>query len=382
MASCPECQTTISERARTCPYCGFCAEDPNHPIACTPSVSVPLQWDEDTQEAFDNVIPISRGQEQEIISAFSNASELARIAPAAYNFIQSLHPEKMMVADLSPTLKEMLEKGLLKFQITENGEILGHIIKEGDKGIHQVVRLKEVSVAQNLSESLSHLQMQLQLAEIAQSIKALQHEVEHLRRGARNDRLSLVEGAWQELEQALRLTDARRREEKLIALQSQATLGKVQLIHEFSEHVTFFAKRKGKGMLHKLLDSEGSEKGSLYSKEIFETLAALLSAFRIEYNVYLVLGEQEAAKTVLRQFYAFLQQENLMDRNTFLRWSSHADLKTAKQIETNFIPQITSLEEKIRNMIALPPSIPLLPPVAAPIGMHPAHTALVEYTKE
>lgn len=366
MASCPECQTTISERARTCPYCGFCAVDPTRSIAYEPANSIPIRWDAQTYKVFDNVIPISRSQEQEIISAFSDASEIARVAPAVYNFIQALHPEKMLVADLTPAMKEMLEAGILKFQITENGEILGHIIKDGEKGINQVVRLKEVSIAQNLSESLSHLQMQLQLAEIGHSIKVLHQEIEHLRRGARNDRLSLVECAWQELEQATRLADGRRREEKLMSLQSTATLGKVRLIHECSEQAAFFAQRKGDGIFHKVFDSESDKKGTIYSKEIFETLASLLLAFRIEYNVYLVLGEQEAAKTVLRQVYTFMEQEKLMDRNTLLRWNSYADPSSAMRIEKHFIPQITALGNTLQKVIALPPAMPSLLP--APIS--------------
>ena len=89
-------------------------------------------------------------------------------------------------------------------------------------------------------------------------------------------------------------------------------------------------------------------------------------AFRIEYNVYLVLGEQEAAKAVLRQVYTFMEQEKLMDRNTLLRWNSYADPASAMRIEKHFIPQITALGNTLQKVIALPPAMPSLLP--APIS--------------
>lgn len=307
-----------------------------------------FQWESSSPTAgFNQVFPISTIQSNNLSIIFGRAENLSRVAPAFFEVVKAALPKDIKVAEVNPAIQKLIDLGVYKFITDKSGEILPSIY--GEKGLVAQVRLKDVKLTDDLRRSITDLQTQIALAKVISEIHDVQKGIANLHNELQDDRLALAESAWQQLQQAVHISDARVREEKLLSILSSATDAKCILFKAFVCEKRFFEERKGKGWFSKLLDREVQNHGDEKSAEIFNTLLAITKTVQVETTVYCLLGEQNAARLSMNQFSDFIKANALDDRDTLLTLDSYGGT-SQKSIIDNFM----DIQQKIA---ALPSNI-------------------------
>ena len=216
---CPECGTKVSEKAYSCPFCGFRSSKKNLPMIASKNPVQRIQWDsESLLLSFDQIFPISAVQSNNLNIIFGKAENLSRIAPAFFDTIQSMIPKTIKIAETNPFIQKLINEGTYRFITDKSGGILPSIY--GDKGIVAQVRLRDLKLTPDLSSSIIDLQMQIALAQVLSEIRDVQKSLTYLHIELQNDRLALADSAWQQLQQAVQISDGRVREEKFLSVLS------------------------------------------------------------------------------------------------------------------------------------------------------------------
>ncbi|PKM78906.1 MAG: hypothetical protein CVU88_08555, partial [Firmicutes bacterium HGW-Firmicutes-13] len=318
---CPECGTKISDKASVCPFCGFRSSAKNLPMAANKNPLKRIQWETTSLASeFDQVFPISTIQNNNLNIIFGQAENLSRVAPAFFETIKAMFPKTIKVADINPHLQSMIDQGIFKFLTDKSGDILPTIF--GEKSIVAQVRLKDIVLTPDLGSSIVDLQTQSALAKVINEIHEVQKGIANLHNELQDDRLALAESAWQQLQQAVQISDARVREEKLLHILSSATDAKCILFRAFESEKRFFDARKDKHWFLKMLDKEAQEHGDEHSAEIFNSLLAITKTVQVETTVYCLLGEQNAARLSMMQFSEFIRTNSLDKRDALLDLNS------------------------------------------------------------
>jgi hypothetical protein len=271
---------------------------------------------------------------------FSRVENLSRVAPAFFEVVKGMLPQTIKVADLNPTIQKLIDNGVYRFITDKSGEILPSIY--GDKGIVAQVRLRDLQLTPDLGRSIVDLQTQIALAQVISEIRDVQRGIANLHSELQDDRLALAESAWQQLQQAAQISDARVREEKLLCILSSATDAKCILFRAFASEKRFFDERKDKNWFTKLVDKEAQDRGDEHSSEIFNSLLAITKTVQVETTIYCLLGEQNASRLSMKQFSDFISANALDDRDTLLALNSFSS-SDQKSLIDNF----TVIQQKI-----------------------------------
>ena len=338
---CPECGTKLSDKASFCPFCGYRSSSKNLPMVTSKKPLAKFQWGNVSRKSeFDNVFPISAIQSNNLSIIFGRAENLSRVAPAFFEVVKSVFPKTMKVAEINSELQKLIDEGIYRFLADKTGEILPTIY--GDKHIVAQVRLKDIQLTPDLGRSIIDLQTQMELAQVISEIRDVQRGIANLHSELQDDRLALAESAWQQLQQAVQISDSRVREEKLLSILSRATDAKCILFRAFASEKRFFETRKDKGSFSKLFDKEAQDHGNEKSAEIFNSLLAITKTVQVETTVYCLLGEQNAARLSMKQFSDFITTNSLDDRDTLLTIDSYSS-SSQKRLINNFI----NIQQKI-----------------------------------
>lgn len=338
---CLECGTKISDKASVCPFCGFRSSAKNLPMVASKKPLKRIQWESTSLASeFDQVFPISTIQNNNLNIIFGRAENLSRVAPAFFEVVKGMLPQTIKVADLNPTIQKLIDNGVYRFITDKSGEILPSIY--GDKGIVAQVRLRDLQLTPDLGRSIVDLQTQIALAQVISEIRDVQRGIANLHSELQDDRLALAESAWQQLQQAAQISDARVREEKLLCILSSATDAKCILFRAFAREKRFFDERKDKNWLTKLVDKEAQDRGDEHSAEIFNSLLAITKTVQVETTVYCLLGEQNASRLSMKQFSDFISANALDDRDTLLALNSFSSSD-----QKNLIDNFTDIQQKI-----------------------------------
>ncbi|MDO9086021.1 MAG: zinc ribbon domain-containing protein [Anaerolineaceae bacterium] len=345
---CPECGTKISDKASVCPFCGFRSSAKNLPMVANKNPLKRIQWESTSLASeFDQVFPISTIQNNNLNIIFGQAENLSRVAPAFFQSIMAILPKTIKVAEVNPALQKLIDEGVFKFLTDKSGDILPTIF--GEKHIVAQVRLKDIQLTPDLGRSIVDLQTQIALAQVINEIHDVQRSIANLHSELQDDRLALAESAWQQLQQAAQIIDARVRQEKLLSILSSATDAKCILFRAFASEKRFFDERKDKNWFSNLIDKESQNRGDEHSAEIFNSLLAITKTVQVESTVYCLLGEQNAARLSMKQFSDFISANSLDDRDTLLALNSFSSSD-----QRGLIDNFTDIQQKIA---ALPPDI-------------------------
>lgn len=338
---CPECGTKVSDKASVCPFCGYRSSSKNLPMVASKKPLAKFQWDNTAHiSEFDQVFPISKIQSNNLSIIFGRAENLSRVAPALFEAVKAALPETIKVAETNPAIQKLIDSGVYRFITDKSGEILPSIY--GEKGVVAQVRLKDIQLTPDLGHSIVDLQTQIALAQVISEIHDVQRGIANLHSELQDDRLALAESAWQQLQQAAQISDARVREEKLLSILSSVTNAKCILFRAFASEKQFFEERKDKGWFSKLIDKEAQNHGDEKCAEIFNSLLAITKTVQVETTVYCLLGEQNAARLSMKQFGDFISANSLDDRNTLLTLDSYGS-SSQKSLIDNF----TDIQRKI-----------------------------------
>jgi hypothetical protein len=300
-----------------------------------------FQWEPTSLvTGYGQVFPISTIQSNNLSVIFSRAENLSRVAPAFFEAVKAAFPKTIKIAETNSAIQKLIDSGVYRFITDKSGEILPSIY--GEHGVVAQVRLRDISLTPDLGRSITDLRTQIALAQVISEIHDVQRGIANLHSELQDDRLALAESAWQQLQQAAQISDARVREEKLLSISSSATDAKCILFRAFASGKRFFDERKDKGWLFKAFDKVAQNHGAEKSAEIFNTLSAITKTVQVEITIYCLLGEQNAARLSMVQFSDFIRINALDDRDTLLMLDSYGSSS-----HKNIIENFTDIRRKI-----------------------------------
>ena len=228
---CPGCGTSISDKALSCPQCGFVGDDPTHPISqqatyeMVPRFQVELErWDPQSQALVSEPMDMPLETRRKIFGFLSNLEQLQTLAPGLFQLIKRLSDkdEATLVAHLPEEIMRMVDEGKLFFKKDSNGKILPQVFDANGK-FYKQVRLDWKQMSPDVIDAMRHLQTQAAIAMVLAEVHSLRDQIEGIRVEMQNDRLALAEGAWDKLMQARVIEDTRLRDALIVQAISSAT---------------------------------------------------------------------------------------------------------------------------------------------------------------
>lgn len=331
MIMCPECGTSISDKAFTCSYCGYTAVDPAKPISqqesyeVVPRVQVELErWDAWDDSSKVELTEVPHQDARRLFGFLSNWKEIQAAAPAVARLLKESFGEDQvkLAANLPQHVMKMIQEGKLRFVLDKSGEILPTVY--GSKGAYKQVRLQWENIPPDVTGAFQHLETQASIALVLGEVKSLHEEMEVIRVGLQNDRLALADSAWDKLMQARKIEDTRLRETLVTEAISSGIDAKRTLMRNFTENLRYLQQHSNQGSFDPDAWKEAlSKKSRTCAAEAFQDLTSITDAVRVEGEGYAILGQNEASVESLNQFREFIQENRLDDRDTLLLINSN-----------------------------------------------------------
>lgn len=319
MTFCPECHAKISDKAMTCPYCGFSSDKDGKliPISSLPPVSKAIEVLAPGSEVFDDgtsLIPY--GTREKLSALFKSAEEVARLAPSVYDAIQQALAKRgtIWAADFTAAAEKMMDSGELVLGVEKKtGALLPQLRSVETGQTYEQARLHVEQLPDNLASSIATVQLQLSMAQLLSEIKDVAYGVERLHLEERADRIGRAKAVWYQLQQAAHIRDARLREQRILSIAGSATEQRSALQDNFETELSL-AIGKGKA---KALGSAARE--AIIDLSIISLMA------RTEYAAYSLVDEPDAAMTALSQFGEFMSSNRLDEKETLIKLNSISD---------------------------------------------------------
>ncbi len=335
---CPECGAKISNKALTCPHCGFVSKNSKLPISIQDKYEpIPVfkyeinEWDPQ---------PVSYEDNKALVEYFGNWNNILLKIPAIAEVIKSLAiKDNYMVAKIPDYIKKMIDSGSYYFSIDKNGAILPTI--RDANGIVKQVRLENMSFSPYAGQSLVNLSNQMQMAQIASDIKYIGSVICSVRDELQNDRLALADAAMQQLQQALLIEDSSLRNNAILGVIHKATEAKCTLIRNYELNYQYLLKEKNKPLWQHLTIKNKTE---VKAEDAMKDIVAITNVVQIECAGYSALGEYDSEKKCLLQFKDFIVKNKLSERDTLLTINEAFELKNI-----DFVNQFESISKKITN---------------------------------
>lgn len=133
---CPECGTKISDKATKCPHCGFQSADPKRPISEQDKYEMVPIFGYDIEEWQPNrgeLSIISYEDNRSLIQYFGKWENIKVKLPAIAEVIGAMAgKDHIMVAKMDSYVKDLIDKGIYRFTIDKQGEILPTIRAQMD----------------------------------------------------------------------------------------------------------------------------------------------------------------------------------------------------------------------------------------------------------
>lgn len=309
MIMCPDCGTSISDKALTCPYCGYAGNDPATPIAdqsigyeVVPRIKMSIErWDPKSRSLTEETseMPIqARRAVARWLGSLKDWESLQVVAPALVGFVKEfLGDDKVrMVADLPAEIMRMVKEGRLRFRPDSEGRIMPFVYD--DKGIYKQVRLNMETVPPDVTNAMRQLETQAALSMVLAEVRSLRDQLEGIRIGLQNDRLALAEGAWDKLMQAREVEDSRLRDALIMQALSSATDAKRTLMRNFTQNANYLIEqsdidlnRNPLALVRRLGESlNGNERIHQAAADAFDDLVQITNVVRVEGEGYSMLA--------------------------------------------------------------------------------------------
>ena len=348
LIQCPECGSKISNKARTCPYCGFVSDDSTRPISEQDKYEVvPIfQYEiEEWNPKNESVIILSDEDNKQLVQYFGNWDRIKFNFPDIAEIIKKMiSRDKVLVAEIDSYVKGLIDKGIYKFSLDKNGEILP-TIREGSTTIKKMVRLKEVKVTPELERPLSNLSTNAMMIRILDKIEYVGNVIKEIQIEMQNDRLAIVEGSRDKLLQARKIKDTKLRGIVILNVINSATDGKRILMKNFSRNLEYVKSNPQKSLIHSIINSNKEKDVDEKSANSFQALVSITNAIQLECEGYAMLGEYEAGRECLNQFRKFIIDNKLNERDTLLLFNENL-----KNKQGNIVNEFTNIAEGIADI--------------------------------
>lgn len=338
---CPECGTKISDRATQCSHCGFQSADSSRPISEQDKFEIypTFEYDiEGWQANRGDLSVISYEDNKSFIDHFGKWKTIQVELPAIAEVISSMaKKEHIMVAKMDSYVKDLIAKGIYRFSIDKQGEILP-TIRDG-KNIVKQVRLEGMTFSPNLTQSLNNLSVHATMAQILDEIEFVGDAIREIHIELQNDRLAMADSARDKLLQARRIQDSKLRETSLLTVISSATDAKNALMRNFSQNLLYIREHSNESDFRQMLKRSDT---AAKATDALQALVAITSAVQTECEGYAILGEYEPCKICLEEFKDFIISNELDKRDTLLLLNENSSVK-----KIDIVNQFSDISKRI-----------------------------------
>lgn len=334
MIQCPECGTHIASKACMCPYCGYIGDDPRMPIGAqtvydpAPQLQFEIErWDSHKKKMDTERVDLAPEDNMKIWDTLKNWKQVQAMLPALAEAVLGMaRSEKQWIADIPKYYEQLLKDGQITFRPDKNGQILPHLVGKDGRIVKQV-RLKEIVSMPELLPNLQHLETQAALAMIMSQLENVQEQIAQIRGELQQDRLAKADAAWDQLNQALKITDGRRREQAVIIAIGTGTEAKHTLMRHFASCLHLIEGNADQNEARLIIGDifkgkSNKERGEIEARMAYDDLVGILNCVRVETEGHMAIGDTEAARCSLKEFATFIETEQLDDRDTILKIDS------------------------------------------------------------
>lgn len=348
---CPECGTKISDKATICPHCGFQSADPTRPISEQDHYEIVPVFEYDIEEWEPNrgdLSVISYEDNKNLMRYFGKWKTIQARMPAIADVIMALaEKDHVMIAKMDGYVKKLIDKGVYRFTIDKKGEILPTI--RGEDGFVKQVRLEDMTIAPNLTQSLNNLALHAVMAQILDEIEYVGDAIKEIHIELQNDRLAMADSSRDKLKQARMIQDTKLRETALLEAINSATDAKRILMRSFSQSMQYIQENAHRPMIKEVMNRKDT--GSK-ANEALDALVHITNAVQTECEGYAMLGEYEPCRESLNEFKLFIEDNKLDKRDTLLLLNENASQKKIGIVNefSDIADRITSFDTSAREI--------------------------------
>lgn len=346
---CPECGTKISDKARICPHCGFMSDDNLRPISEQDTYEIVPTFCYDIEEwkpTNGNLSVVAVEDNKSLVQFFGQWKNVEQTMPAIADVIQQMaKKENILVAKMDKYVKELIDRGVYRFTIDKQGEILPTI--RDSEGIVKQVRLEEMSLSPELANSMNNFATHATMAQILDEIEYVGDAIRGIHIELQNDRIALAESARDKMRFAAKIQDTKLREIAILNAIDAATEAKRVLMRNFSENLQFISDNSEKNDVQLFIEGKKGRDIPQKVSDSFQDLVAITNSVQAECEGYAILGEFESSKESLLQFKHFITENHLDDRDTLLLLNENTP-----QQKIPIVNEFMMISERITNFDA------------------------------
>lgn len=264
------------------------------------------EYKEELSEHFGQVPEVAKPLLKGAKTAFSKIERALYTAPAFINAVKAAVPDVTLQAVLTDEQKQQIAKGALKLMTQKDGSLMANLINPETKKIVTTIPLKSVQMAPEMTQAMTSFSTQMQMAQIAEELQAVQLAVEEVRMGQEYDRLATAYSCQQKLLQAMEMKNPELKAMALMQLVAAAEDSRNLLMLSQKNNVEFI-KDQPENFIQKILSGATPEKINGRMSEIRESLCAVNMVSFAEAMAYQELGEHEAARKSLTYYADFIE---------------------------------------------------------------------------
>lgn len=268
------------------------------------------EYREDLTEYFNDVPEVARPLIKGAKEAFAKIEQMLYSAPAFINLVKASIPEQTFQAMLTDEQKKKLANGTLKLMTKKDGSLMANLVNPKTNKIASTISLQNVNLSPALSQAMTDYASQMQMAQIAEQIQAVQLAIEEVRQGQEYDRLAMAYSCQQKLLQAIEIRKPKLKEMALLQIVSDAEDSRNLLMQSQNANLAFI-KDQPESYFRKFFSGAPPEKIAQRMNEIRESLNAVNMVSLAEAMAYQELGESSAARQSLQYYAEYIEKSYL-----------------------------------------------------------------------
>ena len=268
------------------------------------------EYREDLTEYFNDVPEVARPLIKGAKETFAKIEQMLYSAPAFINLVKASIPEQTFQAMLTDEQKNKLANGTLKLMTKKDGSLMANLVNPKTNKIASTISLQNVNLSPALSQAMTDYASQMQMAQIAEQIQAVQLAIEEVRQGQEYDRLAMAYSCQQKLLQAMEIRKPKLKEMALLQIVSDAEDSRNLLMQSQNANLAFI-KDQPESYFRKFFSRATPDKNAQRIAEIRESLNAVNMVSLAEAMAYQEMGESSAARQSLQYYAGYIEKSYL-----------------------------------------------------------------------
>ncbi|MBQ0098830.1 MAG: hypothetical protein KBS62_07880 [Oscillospiraceae bacterium] len=269
-------------------------------------------YSEEITECFQELPAVAKPLMHEAETIFRKIERMLYSAPAFFNTVKSAIPDMALQAVLTDEQKKQIAKGALKLMTKKDGSLMANLIAPNTKKIITTIPLKAIDMTPEISQAMTDFSSQMQMAQIAEQIQAVQLAIEEVHQGQEYDRLATAYSCQQKFLQAMEIENPQLRSMALMQLVSSAEDSRNLLMLSQKSNVSFIIEQP-ESFFEKMFNGASPEKIGARMGEIRDSLCAVNMVSFAEAMAYREMGENEASRKSLTYYADFVNDTYLKE---------------------------------------------------------------------